>query len=110
MHYAVLIVLVQWLLAAPVIASFFGATLGALVNYGLNYHYTFSSTAAHRSTMPKYFFIATTAVIVNTLLMSVFVTSLALPWLPAQVLTTVLVLGCTFLANRLWTFRGGHDA
>ena len=109
-HYGVLILLVQLLLASPVIASFFGATIGALVNYGLNYRYTFRSTEAHRSTMPKYFFIAATAVIINTLLMSLFVTSLGQPWLPAQVVTTLLVLVWTFLVNRAWTFRHKHDA
>ena len=38
--------------------------------------------------------------------MHLFTRWLALPYLPAQVVTTGIVLVWSFLANKAWTFRG----
>jgi putative flippase GtrA len=38
------------------------------------------------------------------LLMSLFVERLGAPYLPAQLLTTILIMFVTFAINRLWTF------
>jgi putative flippase GtrA len=39
--------------------------------------------------------------------MHLFVDRLGAPYLPAQLVTTGLVLVWSFLANKVWTFRAG---
>jgi len=109
-HFVTLIMLVQWLAVAPVSASLGGAIVGALINYQLNYRFTFLATSTHRSTLPKYLLIAASAILLNTLIMSVLVTLMSLPYIAAQLLTTLLVLLWTFTLNRLWTFRSTTHA
>jgi len=48
-HYTTLIVLVQFWKVDPVFASSFGFVVGAVINYILNYHFTFQSEAAYGS-------------------------------------------------------------
>jgi len=52
-HYAVLVALVNLLGTNPVFSSGIGATVGAVINYMLNYRHTFDSKARHREAAPK---------------------------------------------------------
>jgi putative flippase GtrA len=102
-HFAVLIVLVQFMASGPIAASMAGFGTGALVNYGLNYHITFGSKSPHSTALPKFLAVAIVGLILNTLIMYLF-TSL-LHYLLSQVIATIFVLGWNFLCNRFWTFR-----
>ena len=104
-HYATLVLLVQTQWAGPVIASSAGAVVGAVVNYLLNYHYTFASNRRHREAFWRFFTIAAVGFLLNGLLMALLTQQLALFYLLAQVITTLLVLVWNFLGNRVWTFR-----
>jgi putative flippase GtrA len=104
-HYLTLVSLVEGLQLQPVLASSAGALVGALVNYILNYHYTFRSDQAHLSALTKFLTIATIGFVLNGLLMSLLAIHLGMHYLLAQVITTALVLVWNFLGNRLWTFR-----
>ena len=87
----------------PVTASAIGCTVGAIVNYALNYHVTFGSRSTHRYSVPRFALIAATLLLLNTLLMAIGV-RLGLHYLIAQIFATGVVLFCNFLMSRIWAF------
>ena len=107
-HYALFLALIHTADADPVAASAAGATLGACVNYVLNYRYTFRSARRHREALPRFFAVAAAGLLLNTTLMAILIDGLGVHYLIAQIVTTLGVLLWNFLANRHWTF--GKDA
>ncbi|MBS0612566.1 MAG: GtrA family protein [Proteobacteria bacterium] len=106
-QYAVLILCVEVLGIGAVSGSCLGFVLGAVVNYWLNYHFTFRSDNPHHVAATRFAITAAVGLALNSLLMSVLVHRLALPYLLSQVITTALVLAWTFTVNSLWSFAGG---
>jgi 4-amino-4-deoxy-L-arabinose transferase-like glycosyltransferase len=102
-HYAVLYALVEWQGYTPIIATAYGALVGLLVNYILNFKLTFNSGQRHAQTFPKFALIACCGMGFNLLFMTVLTPHFY--YLYAQVLTTILVLIWNFFANFLWTFK-----
>jgi putative flippase GtrA len=102
-HFAVLITLVHFELANPVLASATGCVVGALVNYILNYSITFKSQNPHNTTLLKFFSVALVGLCLNSLIMAI-----AIQWmhyLLSQVLATSLILLWNFICSRYWTFK-----
>jgi putative flippase GtrA len=106
-HYAELILLVSRFSVDPVLASTAGAVSGALVNYLLNYRFTFGSRQLHRQTLPKFLAVAGLGFILNAALMWFAVRVIALHYLFGQIVATCLVLIWNYMANRHWTFAKG---
>jgi len=104
-HYGLLIALVQLAAVPAVPASAAGALLGAVINYSLNYRYTFRSTRQHREAVLRFAAIAAIGLVLNTLFMWVGVVLIGAHYLLSQVVTTGLVLIWSFAGNRYWTFR-----
>jgi putative flippase GtrA len=104
LHYAVLIVLVQLAHAGPIAASTTGAIAGALVNYALNYRYTFASGNPHGRALPRFALVAIAGVALNALVLAAMLALAGAHYLVAQVVATGAVLGAGYLANRAWTF------
>lgn len=104
LHYAVLIALVQLARCDAVAASTAGAVCGALVNYGLNYRYTFASAQPHGRSLPRFALVAAAGVALNALVMAAVLGTAGPHYLVAQVVATGAVLGAGYLANRAWTF------
>jgi putative flippase GtrA len=104
-HYGVLIALVETATLGPVAATLCGFLAGAAVSYGLNRRLTFRSDRPHRAAVPRFLAIAGVGFLLTGALMALFTGSLGLPYLPAQLVTTGIVLLWTFSANRWWTFR-----
>ena len=102
--------LVQMAGVTPVLASAGGFVLGALVNYFLNYRYTFRSNNRHHEAIIKFFTIALVGLVLNTLIISLAIDILSLHYLLAQVIATGLVLIWNFTGNRCWTFREATNA
>jgi putative flippase GtrA len=102
-HFAVLIFLVQLKAVDPVSASMAGFTTGALINYGLNYYYTFRSGSPHHASLPKFLAVALAGLCLNTMIMTLLTEWLH--YLLSQALTTMSVLVWNYLCNRYWTFR-----
>ena len=103
-QYTTLFVLVQFAGIYPVAASTAGFILGALVNYHLNYIYTFDSSKSHFEAMPKFFSVAAVGLLLNGLIMEFFISFFSFPYIIAQLIATGLVLLWNFAANRMWTF------
>ncbi|WP_322061738.1 GtrA family protein [Paraburkholderia sp. J63] len=104
-QYAVLIAMVRSGYASPALSSMAGATIGAIVNYALNRRITFRSHSHPLSTAPKFAMIALLGVLMNGVCMKLFMAIPGLNYLIAQLVTTALVLGLTYLLNSTWTFN-----
>jgi putative flippase GtrA len=106
-HYAILIALVQLFHAAPVPAALCGFLVGGIFSYGLNRRHTFVSERPHEEAAWRFALVAGVAFGLTYVFMLQMVERWRVPYLPAQVVTTGLVMIWTFAANRLWTFRDG---
>lgn len=103
-HYLVLVLLVELFAVSPVSATTAAFIVGAIINYLLNYRYTFASDKPHLPAMSKFFTIAFIGMIFNGLIMDLGSRQLGLNYLLAQIAATAVVLQWNFFANKLWTF------
>lgn len=108
-QYAVLVALVESRTTGALAASTFGFVAGALVNYFLNYQYTFRSRKSHRATLSRFMAVALLGLGVNSLIMTVATLVANVNYLVGQIVATGTVLLVTFVTNRTWTFREGND-
>ncbi|WP_295581269.1 GtrA family protein [uncultured Lamprocystis sp.] len=104
-HYSALVLLVEIGLLDAVAATTVGFALGAIVNYLLNYRYTFNSTKQHRDSGPKFALIAIATGLLNTLVVHAGVDSLRFNYLLVQVVATGIVFLLNFILNSVWTFH-----
>jgi putative flippase GtrA len=104
-HYSVLIGLVEGGIAPPVAAALMAFVAGGIVSYVLNRRLTFRSSRRHLEAAPSFAGVALVGFGLTGAFMYLFVERLGLPYLPAQLVTTGVVLLWTFTANKLWTFR-----
>jgi putative flippase GtrA len=105
-HFGVLALLTEGAGISAVWASQAGAVVGAVVNYALNRRWNYRTTVAHRITAPRFAVVVLAGWLLNGALMALLAGALLWHWLPAQALTTLLVLLWNFGINHLWTF---HD-
>lgn len=103
-HYAVLIGLVEGAGWRAVPATLCGYVVGGGVAYLLNRRHTFASDRPHAEATWRFALVAFVGFCITFALMSLFVDRWGAPYLPAQVLTTVLAMFVTFALNRRWTF------
>jgi putative flippase GtrA len=103
-HYATLIGLVELGAMAPVPATLAGFVVGAGVSYSLNRRFTFATDRSHTAAGWRFLVIAGLGFVATWGLMSLFVNRLGLPYLPMQVVTTVLVMAISFTGHKFWSF------
>jgi putative flippase GtrA len=109
-HYGLLIGLVQTGTLSPVPATLCGYVGGGIVSYALNRRHTYRSDRPHQEAMWRFAVVAAIGFLITWAVMHVLVERLALPYLPAQLFTTGLVLVWSFTAHKLWTFGAGKAA
>lgn len=107
-HYGVLIGLVQAGGWRPVPAALCGYVTGGFVSYLLNRSHVFETTRTNLEAGWRFAAVAGVGFCLTWLFMHLFVDRLALPYLPAQVVTTLIVMFWSFVAHKFWTF--GEDA
>jgi len=105
MQYLVLWVGVRLLSSSAPLASGVGFFFGSIVNYRLNYLFTFKSARPHLETATRYYLLLTVGICLNTLLMMLFVRAMCWNYWIAQLLTTCIVLFWNFSGSRWWAFR-----
>jgi putative flippase GtrA len=105
-HYAVLVSLVQVFRVAPVPAALCSFVAGGVLSYGLNRRHTFGSERPHEQAVWRFSLVAGVAFVLTYLFMRLLIETWEVPYLPAQGVTTCIVMMWTFTANKLWTFRG----
>lgn len=106
-HYAVLIALVEGAGWRAVPSTLCGYVIGGVVSYILNRRHTFASDRPHRQATWRFALVAFIGFCVTYMLMHLFVDKFGAPYLPAQIVTTVLVMCMSFFVNRNWTFGVG---
>ena len=104
-QYVLLILCVEALHTSAVLGSSWGYLLGGLVNYTLNRNHTFASQKKHRKAIIQFVIVFAIAFLLNAGLLHAAQTLLAWHYIPAQILTTTLVLVWNYLAHKFWTFK-----
>lgn len=103
-QYFVLVLLVSVFGVRPVTASIAGYVISALLNYRLNYSFTFRSSQAHSVALPRFFVIAFAGLVMNGCVVWLLNDLLGAHYLLSQIVATVVVLFWNFYASRRWTF------
>jgi putative flippase GtrA len=104
-HYGLLIGLVELCKADKVFAALCGYFAGGIVSYRLNRRHTFQSGRPHSQALWRFALVALSGFGLTYCLMHVMIDLNDLPYLPAQIVTTLVVMIWTFAANRSFTFR-----
>jgi putative flippase GtrA len=103
-HYGVLVGLVEYGGFRPVPATLAGYLVGAGVSYTLNRHFTFATSRTHLEAGWRFLGIAGLGFVATWGLMTVFVDRLGWPYLPMQIVTTLLVMAISFTGHKFWSF------
>ena len=103
-HYCLMMVLIYFATVDDVVASTYGAIVGAFIIYVLNYYITFKSTKTHQVAATRFAFVALLSVVMNGLILKGLLTWFDWHTMLLQGLTTLTVFGLTYLLNRTWTF------
>lgn len=104
-HYGALIALVELARWGAVPATLIGYIAGGVVSYALNRRHTFISDRPHQEAGWRFALVAGVGFGLTFALMSLWVGAMGVAYLPAQIVTTLIVLAWSFTANRWWTFR-----
>ena len=103
-HFGLLVGLVEAGLARPVPATLAGYVAGGVVSYLLNRRHTYASDRPHQEAGWRFAVVAIVGFGLTWALMALLVDRFALPYLPAQVATTGIVLVWSFIAHKYWSF------
>jgi putative flippase GtrA len=105
-HFGLLVGLVEGGLARPVPATLAGYVAGGIVSYLLNRRIAFASDRPHREATWRFATVAAIGFALTWTIMHGLVERLALPYFPAQIATTLIVMAWSFLAHKFWSFGG----
>lgn len=103
-HYGTLALAVELGRVGAVPAALAGFLVGGVISYLLNRRWTFASERSHGAAVPRFALVALVGFALTGLSMALLTDGLGFHYLPAQLVTTGLVVLWTFLANRFWTF------
>jgi putative flippase GtrA len=103
-HYGLLVALVEGAAFEPVPATLAGYVAGGLVSYALNRKHTYASSRPHREATWRFALVAFVGFLLTWLFMQIFTGWLGAPYIPAQLVTTGIVMLWSFLAHKAWTF------
>lgn len=104
-HYGLLIGLHEGAGVPVVPATLNGYVAGGIVSYLLNRRHTYASDRPHAEAGWRFALVAFVGFCLTWLLMRGLVDKLGAPYLPAQILTTGIVLVWSFFAHKLFSFR-----
>ena len=92
--------------AAVYVANAAGFVVSVLTNYYLNRRWTFRSTGAVASELPKFFTVSVVAYVVNSSSSGPCTTRPTSAPIPSQLVAIACVMPINFVFNKLWSFRG----
>ena len=104
-HYCTLISLTEMIKLDPVLSSGVGFIVGALINYALNYRFTFKSKTRHVIALPKFLVVATITGTANVFIVQIGIDRLQLHYLVSQAISTIIIFIINFIINLFWTFK-----
>lgn len=103
-HYGLLIGLVQLAHVAPVPATLVGYVGGGLVSYALNRAHVFETERNHADALWRFVGVAGVGFVLTWGFMHLFVDRFGAPYIPAQLVTTGIVMFWSFVGHKFWTF------
>jgi putative flippase GtrA len=103
-HYSLLVGLVEFFGWRAVPATLIGYIGGGIISYWLNRSMTYKSDRPHEEAGWRFAVVATVGFCITYGVMHVLVERMALPYFPAQIGTTLIVLVWSFLAHKFWSF------
>ena len=103
-HFLLLYGLIRFFSFNTLFATTFGALVGAITIYILNYFLIFKSNKRHRETFSKFIAVATFSIIFNGIAMKALISISSWHYLSLQFIATGLVFVSNFILNRCWTF------
>lgn len=109
-HYAFLVGLVEVAGLPAVPAALIGYIAGGTVSYCLNRRHVFRTDLSHHAAVSRFTLVAAVGFGLTYVFMSLLVDRGGIPYLPAQVATTGIVMLWSFAAHKLWTFPPYRDA
>ena len=92
--------------AAKYLGNALGFVISVLTNYYLNRRWTFRSSGAVASELPKFFIVSVIAYLVNLGIFTLCLSVLHLSANPSQLVAIACVLPINFVLNKLWSFSG----
>jgi len=102
--FIVLTLMVEVFGTPPWVASPVAFVAGALVNYVLQYHWTFQAEGSHRVMFTRFILVTLATMSLNTALFWVFTHLMAIHYLIAQALAIGLIIGVNYVINKHYTF------
>jgi putative flippase GtrA len=103
-HFAVLVLLIEYLFTNPMVASVVGFIVAIFVNYHFQYHWTFGCSAPFTHTFVRYLMVTLFMLFLNAGLFSILYYSYTIHYIIAQALVTSVVFLCNYLINKHYTF------
>ncbi len=91
--------------AAKYLGNLLGFVVSVLTNYYLNRRWTFRSSGAVRSELPKFFTVSVIAYLANLGIFTLCLSVLHLSDNLSQVIAIACVMPINFVLNKLWSFR-----
>lgn len=102
--YFILIVAIEVFSVNELLSSTAGYVLGAIVNYQLNYKFTFISGQEHNRLLPKFLVVVSVGMLINAGVMHYCTTWFGFHYMLAQFVAVAVALFWSFTAARLWAF------
>ena len=103
-RFAILILLVEYWAVRPIVASVLGYVVSILINYTLQYYWSFNSDVEHRIAFARYLAIAVTMLGFNSAVFWTCNEIFDVHYVLSQIIATGLVVIFTFTINRRYTF------
>lgn len=88
----------------PLVATTISFIIGSLVNYTLQYYWTFEAAGPHKVMLSRYAAVTLVTMSLNTALFWAFTEQLGIQYLIAQALSIGLIIGVNFVINKHYTF------
>jgi putative flippase GtrA len=85
-------------------ASTLGFIASAVLNYLLNYRFTFRSKNLHLSALPRFLVISGIGLVLNGVILQAGIAYTSVPYLWCQVAATVIVLCWNFAGSLKWSY------
>ena len=107
-HYAILILLVESETIDATLASSSGFAVGVVVNYMLQYYWTFRSSGSHSKRFPLFAGVAVAMLMVNAAIFWMLHEGTGMDYRLAQAFAIGLVFLFNFVINSRYTFAPEH--
>lgn len=92
--------------AAEYVANLLGFVVSVLTNYYLNRRWTFRSTGAVATELPKFFTVSVIAYVVNLGVFTIARHGFGASENVSQLIAIACVMPINFVLNKIWSFRG----